>query len=79
MIGLNICLMLSKNTFTKDLARKLKKVREEKRISQEELADKAELYRTYIGHIENGRYTPSAYVVYKIAEVLKVKLSDLYP
>lgn len=79
MIGLNICLMLSKDTFTKELAKKLKKVREEKKISQEDLADKAELYRTYIGHIENGRYTPSAYVVYKIAEALKVKLSDIFP
>jgi transcriptional regulator with XRE-family HTH domain len=32
----------------------LREIRKEKKLSQEELADKASLHRTYIGMIENG-------------------------
>lgn len=69
--------MLTKDAFTKKLAAHLKKVREDKGVSQEELAHLAGLYRTYIGHIENGRYSPSAYVLYKIAKALKVTLAEI--
>ena len=47
-------------------------------MSQEDLAHKAGLYRTYVGHLENARYSPSAYVLYKIGKVLKVKVSEFY-
>lgn len=69
--------MLSKDAFTKKVAARIKKVREEKGVSQEELAHEAKLYRTYVGHLENGRYSPSAYVLYKIAKALKVKMESL--
>lgn len=71
--------MLSKKTFTEQIARKIKQIRETKKLSQEELADRAELYRTYVGHIENGRYSPSGYVLYKIAQALKVSSKELLP
>jgi len=69
--------MLSKKQFTIQLAGRVKALREKKGLSQEELAHRAGLYRTYVGHIENARYSPSAYVVYKIAKALGVKSSDL--
>lgn len=69
--------MLSKDEFTKRLARKIKEARESKSMSQEELADKAGLYRTYIGHLENARYSPSAFVLYRIASALHIKLGVL--
>lgn len=69
--------MLSKKEFTQRLARRLKEIREAKKISQEDLSYRAQLYRTYIGHLENARYSPSAYVLYKIAEALKVSYSEL--
>ena len=47
-------------------------------MSQEDLAHKAGLYRTYVGHLENARYSPSAYVLYKIAEVLKTPLYEFF-
>lgn len=34
---------------------RVRQLRKEKRMSQEELADKANLHRTYIGMIEIGR------------------------
>jgi transcriptional regulator with XRE-family HTH domain len=69
--------MLSKGEFTKRLAKQIKDIRESKGMSQEELAHQADLYRTYVNHIESARYSPSAYVIYKIAVALKVKVSDL--
>lgn len=69
--------MLSKKEFTKKLAENIKRLRKAKNLSQEELAHRAGLYRTYIGHLENARYSPSAYVVYKIAKALHIRLSEL--
>lgn len=71
--------MLTKDIFTQKVAEKVKKTREESGLSQEELAHQAGIYRTYIGHIENGRYSPSAYILYKIAKTLKVKVDVLMP
>jgi len=71
--------MFTKKQFTIKLAKKIRQLRKEKGMSQEELAHDAGLYRTYVGHIEKGRYSPSAYVLYKIGKVLKVQISDFYP
>lgn len=68
--------MLDKKEFTKRLAKKLQILRKQKRMSQEDLADRAGLYRTYIGHIENGRYSPSAHVLYKIIKALQADPRD---
>ncbi len=70
--------MLSKKEFTAEVGKRIKKWREKRNISQEELAHRAGLYRTYIGHLENARYSPSAYVLYKIAKVLKVDISEFF-
>ena len=69
--------MLDKNQFTKKVAQRVKELRNQKRMSQEELAHQAELYRTYVNHIESGRYSPSAYVLYKIAHALGIRISKL--
>lgn len=71
--------MLTKGEFTNRLAKKLQVLRKKKGISQEELADKAGLYRTYVGHLENGRYSPSAYVLYKIIKTLGADVKELFP
>lgn len=71
--------MPSKKQFTKEVGKRIKKAREAKGMSQEELAHKASLHRTYVGHLENARYSPSTYVLFKIAKALKVPLKDLLP
>ena len=71
--------MLTKDIFTQKIAEKIRTAREESGISQEELAHQAKIYRTYIGHLENGKYSPSAFMIYKIAKVLKIKPSELFP
>lgn len=71
--------MLDKKQVAQLVGDEIKKKREEAGISQEELSARAEFYRTYAGHVELGRYTPSIYTLYKIAQALKVKVKDLIP
>lgn len=65
-----------KDDFSNKFGIYVRNVRKEKGLTQEELAFKTGLHSTYIGHIETGTYTPSIFVVWKIAEVLKMSLSD---
>ena len=76
---INYLIMLSKRKFSEIVGRNIKQWRETSGVSQEDLAHKAGFYRTYIGHLENAKYTPSAYTLYRIAKALKVKLSELIP
>lgn len=55
----------------------LRELRQEKGLSQEELADKAGLHRTYISQIERGLKSPSLRSLEQIAEALGVPLSTL--
>ena len=71
--------VLLKDAFTKKLAERIKTAREESGMSQEELSHQAGLYRTYVGHLENAKYTPTAYVLYKISKALKIKADSLLP
>lgn len=71
--------MLSKEKLAQAIGKKLKTARENADMSQEDLAYRAGFYRTYIGHIEVGRYMPSAYTLYKIAKALKISSDELLP
>lgn len=57
------------------------KVREERKkikISQEELADRANVHRTYIGMIERGEKNITLENIEKVANALGLKLSDFF-
>jgi len=71
--------MLSKKEFTIEIGKRRRKWREKRNMSQEELADRAGVYRTYIGHLENARYSPSSYMLYQISKALKVPMMDFLP
>ncbi|MEH6478459.1 MAG: helix-turn-helix transcriptional regulator, partial [Sneathiella sp.] len=58
-------------------ARNLKKYRNAKGLSQEELAHQADLDRTYISSLERCVYAASIDVLGRIADVLEIKPSDL--
>ena len=55
----------------------VRRAREALGISQEELADRAEIHRTYISGVERGVRNPTITVLEKIAKALKVKASVL--
>jgi transcriptional regulator with XRE-family HTH domain len=62
----------------KKFGKKVKLLRIEKGWSQEKLALNADLDRTYIPSIEKGDRNVSITVIEKIADALKLSISDLF-
>ena len=56
---------------------KVRELRKEKGLSQEELSFKADLHRTYIGMIERAEKNITLINIEKIAKALGVTLKDL--
>ena len=65
------------NNILKKFAGNVHKLRLEKGWSQEELARRADLHRTYIGSIERQERNVSLLNVERIAKALGVKARDL--
>jgi transcriptional regulator with XRE-family HTH domain len=59
------------------LALNLRKLRQAKGLSQEELADRAKIDRTYISALERSVYAASIEVVDRLARGLGVEASEL--
>jgi transcriptional regulator with XRE-family HTH domain len=57
----------------------LRKIRLEKGISQESLAELAGLHRTYVSSVERGERNVTLQTVEKLAKALCVSLSKLMP
>lgn len=67
-----------KQKFAKYIGKRLREVREKKtNLSQEQLSEQAGYYRTYVGHIENGKHSPSVHTMWRLAKVMKVDLGEL--
>ncbi len=60
------------------VGKRIKELRNRLGISQEELADIAELDRTYITSVECGRRNISIVNLSKLAEALQITLSDFF-
>jgi transcriptional regulator with XRE-family HTH domain len=58
-------------------ARNLRRARQSKGLSQEELAHKARINRTYISKLETGATWAGLEVICKVAKVLGVEPSEL--
>ena len=56
---------------------KVREIRKEKGLSQEQLASLAGLDRSYMGHIERGEKNITLTKIYQIADALKVQASQL--
>lgn len=61
------------------LGNKIKKIRQKKKLSQEDLALESNLHRTYISDIERGSRNVSIKNIEKIAKALKVSIKELMP
>lgn len=57
---------------------KLKEVRFEKKISQQELADMVGVSRNTISSLETGQYEPTAKLVLVLAIALDMEFEDLF-
>ncbi|MFC5978887.1 helix-turn-helix domain-containing protein [Flavobacterium salmonis] len=60
------------------LARRLKELRSEKMMSQEELADKSEITLSQIARIETAIINPTVSTIFKIARGLDVSPKELF-
>ncbi|WP_460578118.1 helix-turn-helix transcriptional regulator [Hymenobacter coalescens] len=60
------------------MAENMRRIRREKRLSQEALADLAGIDRTHVGNIETCRNSPGLEVISRIAQALEVPVSDLF-
>lgn len=60
-----------------ELGRRIRALREERHLSQEELAYRARLHRTYVGQLELGLRNPSYLVLLRLAEALQVSIEEL--
>jgi len=56
----------------------VRKLRNKKKLSQEELAFNAEIDRSYLSEIENGHKNLSVEMLDQIAGALDVKISELF-
>ena len=65
-------------TTNEKLGDKIQRLRRSLGFTQEELAEKINISRTHMGHIEQGRKSPSIKVMDKLSRVLKVKVGDLF-
>ncbi|QEY14622.1 XRE family transcriptional regulator [Cellvibrio sp. KY-GH-1] len=57
--------------------RVVKQLRDTRRLSQEALAERADLNRTYLGEVERGVAIPSLATITKIATAFNLSASDL--
>ena len=59
------------------IGQRIKEVRSDKKLTQEYLAEKVQLYPTSISRLENGHMMVKLETIYAIAQVLDVGLQDL--
>lgn len=63
---------------TEEIGKRIKEIRSEKGISQEKLALKAELDRTYVAGVENGKRNPSIKSLEKIINALDINFGCFF-
>jgi transcriptional regulator with XRE-family HTH domain len=61
------------------MAVRVRKARDDMRLSQQELADKARIHRSYLIKIEQGRGNPTGDVLWRLARVCDVEVSYFFP
>jgi transcriptional regulator with XRE-family HTH domain len=67
-----------KKKFARFFGPYLRKTRESKGISQENLSINAGYYRTYVNKIETGNYSPSLHTVWRLAHALGMSLERFF-
>jgi len=64
---------------SKTLGQQIQKYRKRKGFSQEKLAEKLNISRAHMGHIEQGRKKPSLDLLEDIAKELSINIRNLFP
>jgi len=67
-----------KNDINKEVGFNIRRIREKRGLSQEELAALAGLHRAYVGQIERGEKNIGLKNLQKIVHALEVNIEDLF-
>jgi transcriptional regulator with XRE-family HTH domain len=70
--------MISNKEILIKFGEKVREIRKEKGLSQEELSYRANLHRTYIGMIERAEKNITLLNIEKIANALETSINDLF-
>ncbi len=75
-------MLIIKNTFMNNKAvqrfgKNMKKIREAKKMSQGDIYRATKIERAYISNLEAGKQNPTLETMEKIANALRLKVSDL--
>ena len=62
----------------KKLGLKIREIRKKKKISQEKLAEMTNIHLKTVIRVENAQCSPSIETIIKIANVLNIKIADLF-
>ncbi|WP_344829835.1 helix-turn-helix transcriptional regulator [Chryseobacterium ginsenosidimutans] len=70
---------MEKSELLKSVGKRIQEIRNSKSLTQVELVGRieGEIDTTNISRIEAGRTNPTIFTLYRIAEALEIKLSDL--
>lgn len=68
---------MNESELSKSLGSRIRKLREERDISQQDLAALCNFEKSNMARIESGRTNPTLFTLYKISVSLKVSLSLL--
>jgi len=72
-----VCSLMNKKLSAK-FGEVIRELRKERSLSQEELADKADVHRTYVGMIERGEKNITIENIQKLAKALNVSLKSIF-
>jgi len=59
------------------IGQKIRQLRQDQKLTQEELAFKVGVDRSYMGFVERGEKNPTLSTLIKIARALKISLAEL--
>lgn len=74
---MNMSNSINADKTTREFGTRIRALRKDLAMSQEELGEVAGLHRTYIGHLERGEVNPSLINILRVAKALKVDPSNL--
>lgn len=78
-MDVNLIIDIDKDELKVFVGKKIREIRTKKKMKQKELADKVGVKNNTISQYEHGINAPGQDMLFKIAQVLEVKVEDLLP
>ena len=69
---------MTKRTIQQEFGDRVRELRQKEGLSQEELAFRAGIHRTYIGGIERGERNPGLKNIARLSKALGISLAELF-